>query len=257
MSDMVGGDVLATLLAAVAIVSWPTFDPPARAWSALDGGTVASSGRLRSWPRRVARGAVRLPWREPGRGVETEEATADLLAVLDQVATALRAGISPGAALAALSRAGSVPPQMRDLVDDLVDGAQTGEPLGPIWRSWAVRLPGTGLNLLAQSWAVSEETGAPLAESVASAVRMVRADRDQHRLVATTLAQAKATISILTVLPLGGPLLAFAVGVDPASMLAAPGPTLASVTAGVALLVAGRHWVHRLVAQAMRGPVVS
>ncbi|HYO84996.1 MAG TPA: type II secretion system F family protein [Dermatophilaceae bacterium] len=257
MSDMVGGDLLVTLLAAVAIVSWSASDPPARAWSALYGGTVAPTGRPWPWPRRVARGAVQLPWHGSGRGVETEEATADLLAVLDQVATALRAGVSPGAALAALSRTGSVPPRMCDLVDDLVGGAQTGEPLGPTWRSWAVRLPGSGLNLLAQAWVVSEDTGAPLAESVASAVRMVRAERDQHRLVATTLAQARATISVLTVLPLGGPLLAFAVGVDPASMLAAPGPTLVSVAAGVALLVAGRQWVRRLVARTLRGPVVT
>jgi tight adherence protein B len=66
----------------------------------------------------------------------------------------------------------------------------------------------------------------------------------------TALAGPKATVSLLTWLPLMGLGLGIALGVDPLAILLGTPWGLAALAAGAGLTVAGRVWSARLVAAA-------
>lgn len=100
------------------------------------------------------------------------------------------------------------------------------------------------------AWRISEQTGASLADGLDVAADLMTARHDDARRVREVTAGARATIRLLTVLPLaglvGGPLL----GVTPAQLTTAP--LAGCVALGLALLVGGRVWVAALVRRATR-----
>jgi tight adherence protein B len=86
---------------------------------------------------------------------------------------------------------------------------------------------------------------------------LLRARVRAERRTAGSVAGARATMNVLTALPLGGPLVALALGVGPRELYAGSAVTAVCLIAGGLLVLAGRWWVARMVGAVARGPVLS
>lgn len=208
----------------------------------------ALSGSARGW-------LLRRP-SERSAGVTAR----DLLSLLEAIAPALEAGMAPAAALriAAESRsgAGQVGPLVV-LLDDLASAAEQGASLGPLWRAAAGSTGSGELLLLSQAWSLTQDLGVPLAQAVRTTAGLLEARLAHERRLAGAVAGANATVNVLTVLPLGGPLLGLLLGIGPAELYGGSRLTQASLVLGLFLAGIGRWWVHRMVRAVARGPVIS
>ena len=97
---------------------------------------------------------------------------------------------------------------------------------------------------------IAEASGCPLADVLTRFAAQLEVEDDADAARQTALAGPKATVSLLTWLPLMGLGLGAALGVDPLAILLGTPLGLAALAAGVALTVAGRVWSARLVAAA-------
>jgi tight adherence protein B len=100
---------------------------------------------------------------------------------------------------------------------------------------------------LAACFDIAEASGCPLADVLARFAAQLEVEDDAEAARQTALAGPKATVSLLTWLPLMGLGLGIALGVDPVAILIGTPPGLAALAAGVVLTVAGRVWSARLV----------
>ncbi|MBB6404857.1 hypothetical protein [Arthrobacter sp. AZCC_0090] len=94
---------------------------------------------------------------------------------------------------------------------------------------------------------VAEASGCPLADVLARFASQLEAEDDAGDARQTALAGPKATVRLLTWLPVFGLGLGMVLGVDPWGILLANGVGLAALAAGIVLTVAGRIWSSRLV----------
>lgn len=99
---------------------------------------------------------------------------------------------------------------------------------------------------------IAEASGCPLADVLTRFAAQLEVEDDAEAARQTALAGPKATVSLLTWLPLMGLGLGMALGVDPLAVLLGTPLGVAAVTAGAALTVAGRIWSARLVSAATR-----
>ena len=184
----------------------------------------------------------------------------DLLGLLDAVAPALEAGMAPASALqiAADARTGTgrLDP-VAALARGMASAAADGAALGPLWREAAGSAGSAELLLLAQAWSLTEDIGAPLAGAVRTTARMLEARIAHERRLAAAAAGAKATVNVLTALPIGGPLLALVLGIGPAELYGGSQLTLGSLALGLCLAGFGRWWARRMVRAVARGPVTA
>jgi tight adherence protein B len=180
--------------------------------------------------------------------------------MLEAIAPALEAGMAPASALriAAEARSGSGRPDpLAALAGDLASAAAEGAPLGPLWRE-AARAEGSGeLLLLSQAWSLTEDLGVRLAQAVRTTAVLLEERIAQERRVEGAVAGARATVSLLTVLPLAGPLLGLLLGIGPAELYGGSRLTQGSLVLGLSLVGIGRWWVRRMVRAVARGPVIS
>jgi tight adherence protein B len=100
---------------------------------------------------------------------------------------------------------------------------------------------------LAACFDIAEASGCPLADVLARFAAQLEVEDDADAARQTALAGPKATVSLLTWLPVMGLGLGMALGVDPLAMLFGTPLGMAALTAGVALTIAGRIWSARLV----------
>jgi tight adherence protein B len=100
---------------------------------------------------------------------------------------------------------------------------------------------------LAACFDVAEASGCPLADVLARFAAQLEVEDDADAARQTALAGPKATVSLLTWLPMMGLGLGMALGVDPLAMLFGTPLGMAALAAGAALTVAGRIWSARLV----------
>lgn len=100
---------------------------------------------------------------------------------------------------------------------------------------------------LAACFDIAEASGCPLADVLARFAAQLEVEDDAEAARQTALAGPKATVSLLTWLPLMGLGLGMALGVDPLAILVGTPLGVAALGAGVALTVAGRIWSARLV----------
>jgi tight adherence protein B len=103
---------------------------------------------------------------------------------------------------------------------------------------------------LAACFDIAEASGCPLADVLARFAAQLEVEDDADAARQTALAGPKATVRLLTWLPLMGLGLGIALGVDPLAVLLGTPLGLAALAAGVALTVAGRLWSARLVTAA-------
>ncbi|WP_370872163.1 MULTISPECIES: hypothetical protein [Arthrobacter] len=94
---------------------------------------------------------------------------------------------------------------------------------------------------------VAEASGCPLADVLTRFASQLEAEDDAGDARQTALAGPKATVRLLTWLPVFGLGLGMMLGVDPLGVLLANGLGLAALAAGGVLTVTGRIWSSRLV----------
>jgi tight adherence protein B len=97
---------------------------------------------------------------------------------------------------------------------------------------------------------IAEASGCPLADVLTRFAAQLEVEDDADAARQTALAGPKATVSLLTWLPLMGLGLGIALGVDPLAILLGTPLGLAALAAGILLTVAGRVWSAKLVAAA-------
>jgi tight adherence protein B len=244
------------VLAAGGIMMWPDRVSPlslailpgvsSSLFSVRGSRSLLTSGRER----------VRLGLRGPSTGLTAR----DLLGLLEAIAPALDAGIAPASALriAADARSGSghLDP-LATLARDIASAAADGVRLGPLWRRAAASAGSVELLLLAQAWSLTEDMGVPLAQAVRTTAGLLEARIAHERRLAGAVAGARATVNLLTVLPVGGPLLALVLGIGPGELYGGSGLTQASLVLGLCMAGLGRLWVRRMIRAVARGPVIA
>lgn len=275
--------VLLMLLVTAAVVVWPArrrLEPgqlaPHREASAGDPhgtgghGALDHSGsfvdRLRVLAHEDPVDVLRAAWRQraSGGGSSREAFDEALLGVLDALEPALVAGLTPARALQLAAPPGSASGPSRAsgpsggssgaesagvpaAVQDAVRAAEAGTSIGRVWQRWAEDSGSRTLGFLAAAWLLSERTGAPLAEAVARAAARTRGELSRRRRVSAAVAGPRATVNVLSVLPLVGPLFGLASGLDPSEVYLSSPLVLAAVGLGLVLLLVGRWWCRQLV----------
>ena len=168
--------------------------------------------------------------------------------------------MAPASALriTADARLGSGQPDpLAVLASDIAQASAGGAELGPRWHEAAIRAGSPELLLLSQAWSLTEDMGVPLAEAVRTTAGLLETRISQERRLASAVAGAEATVNLLTVLPIGGPLLALALGIGPVELYGGSGLTQSCLALGLCLAGVGRWWVHRMVRAVARGPVMA
>lgn len=234
---------VAALLTALAVLVWPG----RRAARAVRAGALRHTGSAESgvsrWRGAVTSARGRLGWSGRARTRDS-----DLwLPVLDQLAASLRAGLPPTDALSLALTGASGP--VRTAVAVVLDAARDGRPCAPAWARVARSASSPEVELLARSWAVSEQLGAPLADAVVSTARALRSRRDLASRLETATAGARTTATILTLLPLAGVGLALLMGIGPTTLYGSV-PAVVSLLGGLLLLIMGRVVVTGMISRA-------
>lgn len=103
---------------------------------------------------------------------------------------------------------------------------------------------------LAACLEVAETSGCPLADLLTRFAAQLEAEEDAEAARQTALAGPKATVKLLSWLPVFGLVLGMALGVDPLGILLDNVLGVATFATGLLLTVAGRVWSSRLVASA-------
>lgn len=179
-----------------------------------------------------------------------------------QLTGLLRAGRTPsqlwGDAFGVHSTGSGFSGAVRPTLQSAHQAAQLGLSVPEILREAASRTRDPALRTLWQDLAacleVAERSGAPLAAVLAryAVQRESRLDSDAAR--DTALAGPRATVRLLSWLPLFGLAVGYLIGVDPLAVLLGSVPGIAALCAGFVLMVAGRIWSSRLVRAAAGEP---
>ncbi|GAA1992293.1 hypothetical protein GCM10009817_38060 [Terrabacter lapilli] len=197
-----------------------------------------------------ARAAVRLPrGRRGSRGSRRGGSAFPDGPGVDDARTTDR----PGTGSSGEAAHGAPVAEIDRLVGALLQASEHAEPASQVWTEWARHSGSAELTLVAAAWRLSETTGAPLASAVERAVRGLLDARTRRGKVAVAVAGPRATVTVLTLLPLTGPLFGLACGVDPARLYLGSPIATASAAAGLLLVWTGRVWCSRMVRRAV-GP---
>lgn len=106
---------------------------------------------------------------------------------------------------------------------------------------------GPAAAVISQARELSQSAGVPLADSWEAAAGLLREHEAVRRRVAVALAGPRATMRILTLLPLAGPLVGAVFAVDPWRMYAGSPIAIGCLGLGLALLGIGRWWCSLLI----------
>lgn len=222
------------LLVVTALVLWPSAasQPP------------VLSGR----PARGSR--VRL---RRGDRVRMQSQLADMIALL---IGPLRRGVPPATALRAAIDAVDVSGPLSQSFEVLLDAAARGDALADVWLRQADALDSADLRFVAQAWRLTERTGAPLARALESAEGVLRERQVSRERLAAMTAGPRASMVVLTVLPLGGPLVGAVFGFGPVELYLSSPVAMASLVTGLVLALLG-WWCSRIIIERALRPAVS
>ncbi|QFG67595.1 type II secretion system F family protein [Ornithinimicrobium pratense] len=261
-----GLPVLCGLVAAAVVLLW-TQAAPGQATGDRPGGGASAAPSVPGASREPGDGegepAPRSSLREDARrllsrlGVGRAERRRDAeLQVLDGLAAALEAGLPvPQAVVLAVSQVDQRPDRQDDTGlaggwNELARAAGQGQALAPVWHRLARRTASPTLHSVARAWRVAALTGAPLAGAIRVSAHASRERRRLERAVQVATAGARATVTVLTLLPLAGVGLAAVLGVPPTSLYSHP-VALAGAGAGAVLVVVGQAWSRRMVGRVL------
>lgn len=261
---------LAALLCTAALLLKPPLRAPARLRS-----VARNSPGAQRTPRRTM-----VPWsRRAGRDSVGKRGMG-LTLVVQQLAALLRGGRTPARLWDELWTVYGVPGGQEQRLQDAARSlgpvlsrgsttvlasaraaAATGAPVSEaIRRVLPTAFPGRDREAgtwseLAACLDIAEASGCPLADVLTRFAAQLEAAEDADAARQTALAGPKATVRLLTWLPLMGLGLGAALGVDPVATLLGTPLGLAALAGGVVLTLAGRVWSARLVsAAAESGP---
>lgn len=194
------------------------------------------------WPGRrvvvaapVASGGLPLPrWRRRTSAVEDLEA---LARVADLLAMTLRSGATPVTAVSVV--AGEAPPAWSAVLEEVRVQLIAGAPAAVVWQRHARERPALGA--LAGAWELSEDLGIALAPSMTTSAQVLRAQVQALRRLEASTSGARATMRMLTLLPVVGLLAGFAFGLTPWEVYGHSAMTMVSAIIGLGLTALG--WV--------------
>lgn len=262
--------VVLMVLVSLAVLVWPGRRPSvgvhhvaALRFEAEEATWTPISERLRVLAREDPVELARRAWRRRGRQ-QGDGFDESVLGLLDAIEPALRTGLTPARAfeLAAGARADAMvsggpdavmglgqdaPEGLAGLVEDAIRAAEAGASVGRVWERWAEDKGSRALGFVAAAWLLSERTGAPLADAVARAAGRTRAELSRRRRVSAAVAGPRATVNVLSALPLVGPLFGLASGLNPSEVYLSSPLVVVAVVVGLVLILVGRWWCRRLV----------
>lgn len=203
----------------------------------------------------------------PGQARRAAAESAEWVVWMRQLAALLRVGRTSGSAfeVAALSLAEATDPshtgrRINAVCSTVARATTIGRAPSVTLRSLAHqpaaqsprlrRVEVSVLSDLARCWEVSERTGAPLAALLEGLAEATEADLDAAAARETALAGSRATVNILTCLPVLALGLGMLIGADPVRTLLTTPWGLAAGFVGAVLTVIGRIWTGRLVHRA-------
>lgn len=217
----------------------------------------------------------RLPWGGPAAGGDATQGQG-LTLVVQQLAALLKGGRTPGRLWDELWRVHAVQAVNGHGIQEgypcapvLSEGstavlasaraaAATGAPVSDaIRRAVSMALPARYREArtwseLAACFDIAQASGCPLADVLTRFAAQLEAEDDADAARQTALAGPKATVRLLSWLPVLGLGLGAALGVDPLATLLGTPLGLAALLAGAALTAVGRIWSSRLVSAAAR-----
>lgn len=173
------------------------------------------------------------------------------VSLLRGIAPAVRAGVPPPIAVAtaaSVAARATSDEQLRTDLGHLENAARSGAPLGPCWTDFAIRYPHVGLGPVARAWSLSDRVGCGLSEAVGAAVRMAVEQTDHHRQIAAATAGPRATMQVLTLLPVLGVGISALVGVNPVQLYSS-GVGRIALGFGLLLLWVGRRIIARMISR--------
>ena len=186
------------------------------------------------------------------RARDDEPWVADLAEV---AAVGLDAGLDLPRAVLAAARSPGVLRSAPWLEDEAVAAMTAGRPVSACLAAAAAThgRPGdeTDLRILVAAWRLAEEVGAPAADVTHAAASEVRERRASRHRAAVAVAGPRASMWLLTALPLAGPVGGTLVGVGP-SRLYGSGGALAAAVVGLGLTATGWLWARTLLRRAAR-----
>ncbi|MEA3550039.1 hypothetical protein [Pseudarthrobacter sp. C1] len=212
--------------------------------------------------RALRAGILPLSRRRAGKG--GKQSAAPMTVVVQQLAALLKGGRTPARLWEEIwlvygssdSRSDGLPTGSSAMLGSARAAAAGGTPVSDaIRRSLPSAFPRRDRESriwaeLAACFDVAEASGCPLADVLTRFAAQLEAEDDADAARQTALAGPKATVSLLTWLPLLGLGLGMALGVDPLAILLGTPWGLAALAAGIGLTAAGRLWSARLVAAA-------
>jgi tight adherence protein B len=204
--------------------------PPARPRAALPGGVRGLRARLRGGSRR---------WTQ-----RLDDDTADLLGAL---VAPLRAGAPPLTALQAAAEALGRDTALHGVVERLVRAGHEGGSLAEVWLEHGTSLDSAALRFVGSAWSVSEATGAPLADALACAEQVLRTRRRAADRLRSAVAGPRASMTVLALLPVSGPVVGLACGLTPRELYLSSPVGTASLAVGAAWAAFAWWWAQRIV----------
>lgn len=230
--------LLAAACACLAIVSWPL-------------------GEARGIPPRGAGGSIRR--RRLRRRREQVSDREALTAMLEGIGPALAAGVNPATAVstsASLAAARLSHVGLREDLGRLARESAAGAELAPLWAHMYGRHRVPALDDIARAWALSEHLGCPIGAALGAATAMMREQVDLERRIAAVTAGPRATMQLLTALPILGVGIASFLGVPPWQLYAGR-LGLTVLVLGALFLTAGRLLTRRMIRRAAAPAVLS
>lgn len=215
--------LVVVLLAAAAVLTWPR----ARWQRDLRRGGREALHADDTKPRRFLVGR-----RRPAADEES------LVRLVGLLAAPLRGGAPPAVALEAAESALARDIPLRPLLNELTTQARQGSDVGRVWRRHALSSGSPDLRFVGQAWELSERTGAPLAGALGCATDVLHARIRARERLSSAAAGPRASMAVLCLLPLSGPLVGLACGVTPGELYLSTWASRASLAAGVLLTVA-------------------
>ncbi|PWJ27498.1 Flp pilus assembly protein TadB [Branchiibius hedensis] len=221
-----------------------------------------------AWPRPLIPLPVRRPADHPaqrrvpsftsGRRRQVLRRAA-IMQLLGSLAPALRAGVPPAVAVANVARlvANSVPDApFGHSMEELAVRAEAGLELGPTFRQLASDFDLPQVEVVAAAWSLSDDLGCSLTDAVATAKELLQAEDDRESALRLATAGPRATMHLLTGLPVAGVGIAALAGVPPTQLYTGVAG-LAALLIGAVLILLGRWWSGRLVQRCVRTEALS
>lgn len=190
-------------------------------------------------------------WRGQGSSASDPDDESATIAMIDRAAALLRVGMPPEAIMSQLGEL-SDDPVSAEVLGRMARSLRLGERPHEAIRRHAGQLPAAQHDIfdgMAAVWFVAETAGAPAADMLARYATSCREKADAARERAVALAGPTSTVRVLTWLPMFSLGLGAFIGANPLR-LALTVPGALSLGCGIALLLAGRAWMRRMLRRA-------